>query len=209
METLSDQPAKGHTLTECLWESFLPGRGSLVSLRVDLLPVCVSDKCVGACDGTVLGHSPDSCGCEVWPGWDSGELRVCVVSWTDRPCQCFLRTPSLASCKSGGCLAALICQTRLHKALFRTDPGVMPWHSWSCILGLCRSIPGVTSVHGQYNTETVSRYCCHKELPLPLCVSSFLLSLTSDFNIFKSSQSSLVLISSHFLFPFHRMRRSH
>lgn len=115
----------------------------------------------------------------------------------------------LASCKSGGCLAALICQTRLHKALFRTDPGVMPWHSWSCILGLCRSIPGVTSVHGQYNTETVSRYCCHKELPLPLCVSSFLLSLTSDFNIFKSSQSSLVLISSHFLFPFHRMRRSH
>lgn len=52
-------------------------------------------------------------------------------------------------------------------------------------LRLCHSVPGVTSVHGQYNTESVSRYRCHKEQPLPLCVSSFLPSLTSDFEHFK------------------------
>lgn len=54
---------------------------------------------------------------------------------------------------------ALMCQAGLHEALFRIDLEVMPWHSRPFTLGLCHGMPGVTSVHGHYNTDTVSRYC--------------------------------------------------
>lgn len=86
-----------------------------------------------------------------------------------------------------------------HKALFRTDPWLMSTVTHDD-----------TSVHGQCSTETVIRDYHHQELCLPIhasLVSFFLSLLTLTFTL-KSSQSYLVLISSHFLFPFSRMREA-
>lgn len=48
--------------------AFFPGNDSLVSLKVDLLPMCVNGKYVGECSGTAFGHSPNTCGYRVfWP----------------------------------------------------------------------------------------------------------------------------------------------
>lgn len=167
--------------------------------------VCQPRVCRG-CDGTGLGHSPGSCGCRAGQAGTPGSSG-CVR--TDRPCQGSLSTPSLASCSSGGCLAALMCQAGLQQALCRID------------LGSCHGIPGLSS-WGCASVCLVSHLCMTRAaLRLSagpavtkncLCCSvaqvSFLLSLLTC-NILKSSQCSLVLISSCFLFPFYRMRRSH
>lgn len=40
----------------------------------------ISSLCVSGLGWDSAGHSPGSCGCRVWPGWGSRELRVCVES---------------------------------------------------------------------------------------------------------------------------------
>lgn len=171
------QSAKGCTITECLWDSFLPGRGSLVNLRVDTFPLCV---CVRAWDGTVLDTLQAAVGAGFGQAGAPGSSE-CVWS------------PQLsitASCSSGdlsrtSCLAVLMCQAGLHEALFRIDLGVMPWHSWPFILELCHSMSHLCMASAALRLSagiSVLKNClCFSVSPV-----SFLLSLLTC-NVLKSS----------------------